>query len=274
VGHPQIAAFARLANGGAKAIRAIAGQNTLFSRTIHDMAYDDVRDEILVPSHYLMGIVTFRGDANGNVSPVRKIFGPKTQILLPDAVAIDPVHGEIFVPGRNPNRVLVFSRDADGDVAPIRILEGPDTGLTPNRIAIDPVRNLMVVSSGGRDGLRIYDRTASGNTKPLRYINGPGAKDVWLLTVNSDNGMIFAVSRPGVIDSAEGDISGRFGLDDYVGVWSIYDDGNVPARYTIGGPNLLLKDARGIALDKKNKNVIVSDKTLNAILTFHVPEAF
>ena len=31
---------------------------------------------------------------------------------------------------------------------------------------------------------------------------------------------------------------------------------------------------RGIAIDVKNKNVMVSDKTLNAVLTFNVPEAF
>jgi hypothetical protein len=43
---------------------------------------------------------------------------------------------------------------------------------------------------------------------------------------------------------------------------------------TIGGPNLLLKDARGIAVDPKSKDVIVSDKTLNAVFRFHVPEAF
>jgi hypothetical protein len=278
VGHPQIAAFARLANGGAKPVRAIAGQNTLFSRTIHDMAYDNVRDEILVPSHYLMGIVTFRGDASGDVAPVRKIYGPKTQILLPDAVAIDPVHGEIFVPNRD--RLLVFDRDADGDVAPIRILEGPDTGLGAGRVTVDPVHNLVITANAtnmgrqGEAGIRIFDRMASGNTKPLRFLTGFGTKDVWLMTVNPANGMIFGVSRPGSTDSVEGDISGRFGLDDFVGVWSVFDDGNVPPRWTIGGPNLLLKDARGIALDAKNKNVIVSDKTLNAVLTFHVPEVF
>ena len=43
---------------------------------------------------------------------------------------------------------------------------------------------------------------------------------------------------------------------------------------SIGGPNLLLKDARGIAVDPKSKDVIVSDKTLNAVFRFHVPEAF
>jgi hypothetical protein len=269
VGHPQIAAFARLANGGAKPTRAIAGQNTLFNRTIHDMAYDPVRDEILVPANHAFAILTFRGDADGDVPPVRKIYGPKTQLLNPYGVSIDAVHGEIFVPQER--RILVFPREADGDVPPIRILQGPDTGLggSEMRITIDPVRNLMIVTGGG---IRIYDRMASGNTKPLRYISSVGAKNTRLLTNNPANGMIFAAVRAG--ENSNENIVGRFALDDYVGVWSVFDDGDVPARLTIGGPNLLLKDARGITIDPKNKNVMVSDKTLNAVLTFNVPEAF
>jgi len=283
VAHPQIAAFARVANGGAKPVRSIAGQNTLFTRTIHDMAYDEVRDEILVPSFFAFSILTFGGDANGDVPPVRKIFGPKTQLLNPQAVAIDPVHGEIFVPqGR---RVLVFPRDADGDVAPIRILEGPDTGLGAGRVTVDPVHNVLITASaeggggGGQDGsrraaIRIFDRMANGNTKPLRVITGPGAGDAWLMTIYPEKGLIFAVVRPGNTGGVEGDTSGRFATEDFVGVWSVFDDGDVPARWTIGGPNLLLKDARGIAIDIKSKDVLVSDKTLNAVFRFHVPEAF
>jgi DNA-binding beta-propeller fold protein YncE len=276
VGHPQIAAFARLANGGAKPTRSIAGQHTLFNRTIHGMAYDPMRDEILVPAYHGSGILTFRGDADGDASPVRKIYGKSTTLLNPSNVSIDPVHGEIFV--AQGNRLLVFPRDADGDVAPIRVVEGPDTGFgrranDNQRVAVDPVRNLMIVSGAG---IRIFDRTANGNVKPLRFITGPGALDVRLMTVNPENGMIFGAVRAGeVFGGTSGeDISGRYGLDDYVGVWSVFDDANAPPRLTIGGPNLLLKDARGRTIDPKNKNVIVSDKTLNAVLTFHVPEAF
>ena len=94
------------------------------------------------------------------------------------------------------------------------------------------------------------------------------------MTTNPATGMIFAVVRPGNTGGVEGDTSGRFNLEDYVGVWSVFDDGDVPARLTIGGPNLLLKDARGIAVDPKSKDVMVSDKTLNAVFRFHVPEAF
>jgi len=256
-----------LANGGAKPVRAIAGQHTLFNRTIHDMAYDPVTDEILVPANHAWAILTFRGDANGDVAPIRKIVGPKTQILSPQAVAIDAVHGEVYVPQNR--SVLVFPRSANGDVAPIRVLEGPDTGLNNvQRVTIDPVHNLMMVSAAG--GIRIFDRTASGNTKPLRFIKVQG--DVRLMTTHPTNSMFFAVIRVG--ENSGENIEGRFGLDDFVGVWSVFDDGEVPARLTIGGPGLVLKDARGIALDVKNQNVMVSDKTLNAVLTFHVPEAF
>jgi len=259
------------------------------------MAYDNVHDEILVPSFYAFAILTFRGDANGNVAPVRKIFGPHTRLKNPQAVAVDGVHGEIFVP--QGNQVLVFPREADGDVAPIRVVEGPDTGLGAGRVTVDPVHNLLIAANAsgeareggfggdaGRDAggggrrrvaaIRIFDRTANGNAKPLRVITGKAADDAWLMTTYPEKGVIFAVVRPGNTGGLEGDISGRYALDDYVGVWSIFDNGDVPPRLTIGGPGLLLKDARGIAVDPKSKDVMVSDKTLNAVFRFHVPEAF
>ena len=59
----------------------------------------------------------------------------------------------------------------------------------------------------------------------------------------------------------------------YVGVWSIDDDGDVPPRWKIGEPGVL-KQPRGVALDPEAKTVIVSDKYLNAILTYSLPEMF
>ena len=40
------------------------------------------------------------------------------------------------------------------------------------------------------------------------------------------------------------------------------------------GPNGRLVQIRGVALDPKNKSVIVSDKRLNALLTYSFPEIF
>ncbi len=227
------------------------------------MAYDPVRDEIVVPQIFAFSVLTFRADSNGNVAPIRKIFGPKTQLKDPDALGLDATHGEIFVP-LSDKRILVFPRDGDGDVAPIRILQ---TDSNPNRVAIDPVHNLLIVSGGPR--LKIYDRTASGNDQPRAVITIPKnltAKDTntALMQVYPPSGMIFVGVQA----------SGRYDSDDYVGVWNINDHGEVPPRWTIGGPNFILKDVRGIALDPKSKNVIISDKTLNSAMTFHVPEVF
>jgi len=265
VGHPQIAAFARLASGGTKFTRAIAGQNTLFSRTIHGMDYDPVADEILVPGWYNFSILIFAGGADGNTAPKRMIMGPKTQLKNPQRVTVDPVNGEILVP--QVGKILIFDRNANGDVAPKRILSGPDTGIRGEGHAVaDHVHNLLVVAGGG--DLRIFDRTASGNTKPLRVITGARAGR---LRMNPENGLVFGTVGG---EGGEGEVGGRYALTDYVGVWSVFDNGPAPPRWTIGGPNLILRDVRGIALDNKNQNVIISDKTANAVFTFHIPEVF
>ena len=60
----------------------------------------------------------------------------------------------------------------------------------------------------------------------------------------------------------------------YIGVWSIYDDGDVPARWKLAGDRSVIKKPRGIALDPKNKELIVADMRLNAVLTFYFPEIF
>ena len=60
----------------------------------------------------------------------------------------------------------------------------------------------------------------------------------------------------------------------FVGVWSIYDNGDVAPRWTVGGPNGVLRRPRGVALDPESRTVIVGDKFLNSVLTFHFPEIY
>ncbi len=63
--HPQIAGFARLADGQAERLRAIEGQKTLLGRTMHAIAYDEIHDEIYVTQQFGQGILVFRGSATG-----------------------------------------------------------------------------------------------------------------------------------------------------------------------------------------------------------------
>ena len=67
--HPQIAVFARLAKENTPPIRAIEGQKTKISRTMHGFGYDAIHDEIVVTSPLTQAILTFRGAADGEEPP-------------------------------------------------------------------------------------------------------------------------------------------------------------------------------------------------------------
>ena len=247
------------------------------------LAYDEIHDEIVAPQPHAHAVLTFRGGANGEEPPIRVIQGPLTQLGIsePDQLAIDPVNNEIYVP--QGDSVLVFSREANGNVAPIRVLKGPDALRRAAAVAIDPVHNLLLVTgtpaNGGPGGVMIFDRTAQGNAKPRGMISGPktdlgrGGR----IYVYPPRGIMLVVASVGSSVSRQ---AGEFrGAEmahnrDFVGVWSIHDRGDVPPRWMIGGPDGMLVQIRGVALDPKHKSVIVSDKRLNALVTYSFPEIF
>ena len=268
--HPQIATFARVADGNTPAIRKLEGQRTKLGRTMHGIAYDPVHDEFLVAQPFAQAILVFRGGATGDAQPIRVIQGPLTQLEDPDKVEVDVVHNEIFVP--EDHKVLVFPRDANGSVAPLRVLES--TGKTRwYGIGVDAVNNALVLA--GWDGpretnsfLHIFNRTDTGKVAPKAVIRGPktGLKGTFGLRAYGPRGWILVtMNGPEMSFPYDGA---------FVGIWSVKDNGDVPPRWTIGGPNGMLKQPRGIDIDPKNKTVIISDKALNAVLTYHLPEMF
>src|SRR5207245_1205360 len=99
--HPQIAAFARLAGENTPPVRALEGQKTKISRSMHGFGYDAVHDEIVVTSPLAQAVLIFRGGASGEEPPVRVIQGPHTELLgnpksgSMDLVSVDGVNNEI-----------------------------------------------------------------------------------------------------------------------------------------------------------------------------------
>lgn len=265
-----------MANGAEVPVRKIEGASTLLARTVHSIEYDPIHDEISVPQGFAGAVLTFRGDASGEVKPLRVIQGPRTQITDPSRLASDPANNEIYVPLGN--RVLVFPRLANGDVAPTRILEGRDTQLGASALAVDSARNLLIsVGSPGGGGpsrrtqILMFDRTASGNAKPLRVISGPKTRlsvTGGPFTIYSPTGRILVPIRGDV------PIEAMMAPDSFLGVWNMTDSGDVAPRWTIGGPQGIFQMIRGVAVNGKHKEVIVSDKRLNAVLTFSFPEIF
>ena len=282
--HPQIAAFARMAKENTLPTRSLEGQQTLLSRTMHDIRYDAIHDEIVVTSPLALAVLTFRGAANGEEPPLRVIQGPKTQLIQTDYAAldkldVDPVHNEIFVPTLN--SISVFPREANGDVPPLRVIKGTDTQLHSTwmgggSVAVDPVHNLIVAANSGGAGpeerelresrerspgaLLIFNRTDNGNVKPRAVIRGTQTgivANINQIAVYPPRGWILAtVPRS------------------FVGIWSIDDNGDVPPRWKIAIRGRVIKSVRGVALDPKNKELIVADSELNAVLTYYFPEMF
>jgi len=283
VAHPQIAAFARLAKGGDAPRRRIFGQATKLSRTMHDIRYNEARDEFYVTNPFAQAILTFRGGADGQEAPIRVIQGSKTKLISADTLEIDTIHNEIFVP--QGDEVLVFPMMADGNVAPIRVLRGGAKAgwRTGGGIAVDPIHNLLVTDGTievegqgyrttfrqGRESILIFDRLADGDVKPLRVIRGPntGIQAIRQIQVLPKGGwIVIAQITDGGISEPEGT---------FVAVWSTNDNGDVPPRWKIEGKaSNVMKKPRGVALDPKHKEVIVSDMRLNAVLTFYFPEIF
>jgi hypothetical protein len=273
VTHPQIAAFAREAKENTPPVRALEGQKTLLSRTMHGFSYDKIHDEIVVNSPLCQAILTFRGSANGEAAPVRVIQGPKTKILgtgyaALSTVTADPEHNEIFLPVGSggyrgageggPEGVYVFDRMGNGDVAPKRMLYGPDTQIRGGgQVAVDPLHNLLVVKSGG--ALLIFDRAARGNTKPLRVIKGPktGGFGGGQIAVYPEKGYILTNSMDGWA------------------VWSIDDDGDVAPRWRIPVKQITGGSQNsGIAIIPKHQEIMIASALQNRVLTFYFPEMF
>jgi hypothetical protein len=274
--------FARLANGNAQAVRRIEGQKTLLSRTTHSISYDEIHDELVLPSPFAQAVLIFRGDANGEVAPIRIIQGPKTELVSSDENTIDPVHGEILVPtvDLNDNGMIhVFDRMAQGDVAPIRKLGGP-TNKVGGAITVDYEHDLIITA--GDNEIRIFRRTDTGDAKPLRVITGgpksgtagaigrirwiPGTRNFLAAT------RPFGAKTAGDLPGAPNNYQTAEEALTFVGVWSVDDNGDVAPRYTIA--HNMLKEFRNFAVNPAQKEIMISDKTANAIYSFSFPEAW
>ena len=273
--HPQIAVFARLADGNAQTVRRIEGQKTLLGRTQHTISHDHINDELVLPQPWAGAVLVFPGDANGEVAPIRIIRGSNTGLALSDQMSIDPINGEYYVPaGQGRSLIHVFDRLAEGNAMPIRVIRGVRG--TPS---VDYEHDVFLVSRGG--SVEVYDRTVSGDATPLRVITGgplsgtdgpgrphwiPGTRN-FIASIRPFGAETYG-DRPGApinYQTADEALT-------YVGVWSIDDSGDVAPRYTIAHD--ILKEYRGAAINPNHKEVLMADKTGNAVYTFSFPEAW
>jgi hypothetical protein len=263
VANPRIAVFARLANGIAAPVRVIEGGNTRLSRTSHAVAYDPIHDEIVVPNPFAEAILFFKGDASGNVAPIRIIQGPKTLLEENDELALDPVNDEVIVP--TGTAILVFDRKANGDVAPKRVIAGPKTKIDHARgIAVDPVNNIIATGNRNPIGILVFNRTDEGDVAPRNIISGPNTG------IYAPKGFTIIPERKELIATIEArgvQVTRTVG-ESFIGIWNYTDNGDVPPKAAIKGSNTMLIAPRGAAIAPQHQEIFVIDKIQNGIFSY------
>lgn len=277
---------------------------------MHGLAYDHINDEIIVPVALSGAILVFRGGAIGNEPPIRVIQGPDTGLIRPHTANVDPESGEIIAGDPSARGVLVFDRLANGNVKPKRVISGPKTKFREIvGVASDTRNNAIVVASrapGGPNGIFIFDRLAEGDVAPKRSIEGPmtGALGRFRqLSVDPERGKIYLAvqafraqpqtpqkaadlytneaSLKKLRDAEEaGEGRSRGGAiprlleAGFIGVWNITDDGNVPPRMIIRGPETRSVGFAGVAFNPKHGEVYGVSGNLNGFLTYLIPQFF
>jgi DNA-binding beta-propeller fold protein YncE len=290
VSYPQIAIFGRLASGAVRPVRTIQGQKARLGRTMHGIAYNPFRDEIIVPNPLAAAILIFRGGAHGDEAPIRIIQGPRTKLMYPHSVALDPEGREIYVGDTRQRAVLVFPVEANGDVPPVRMLQGPRTELR-FVVGIGVEGDTVAVASTsyeGRTGIFFFRRTDSGDVAPQGAISGPRTGLTMPWGVQLVGGKLFVTNnssrytppyvgpevKPEVAQKGELPTPWHPGEEAFIGVWDVGDRGDIPPRALIRGSRTGLLNPAAIAVNPKAFEVYVTDSGTNGFWTFLVPEAF
>jgi DNA-binding beta-propeller fold protein YncE len=146
VANPRIAAFERMADKNALPVRTIQGANSKTNRTMHAISYDEVNDEIVVPSRAGQAIMFFRGSANGDVAPKRILNPP---YLRAQQARVDPIRNLLIVAGGD--KIWVFDRTASGrEAQPTWVVGGPASGLrVGNGMTYYPPTGMILINVPG-----------------------------------------------------------------------------------------------------------------------------
>jgi hypothetical protein len=238
--------FAPNATGDATPMREITGLKTLLSDPLAIAL--DMRGYLYVANQTEEGppaasILVFAPGANGNVAPVRQIFGAGEAIKL----AVDG-GGNLIVAvtgpfgSTMPNEILVYAPGANGNATPTRRISGPDTGLGVGAsaegywsVAVLPggARIRAAVSGGAAPRLNVYANGATGDAAPAFTLTGP------LTQLGGTDALAVDTASREYIASAQANS---------INVYPSNASGDVPPVAIISGPNTGLNEPLGLAI--------------------------
>lgn len=240
--------------------QTISGTSTTLSQPF-SIYVDSINNEIFVSNvvfyegQYTNSIAVFGRDDNGNITPLRTIQGPNTDLSQPNGVFVDTTNDEIDVANSGNSSITVYPRtwsSSTSDISPIRSISGPATGLSGPG-GVFEFNDEIYVANGPNDSITVYDRNWSPSSPaPKRIIKGPTTglgtpcglyvDSTEIAVANNSNNSITFYDR--TADSTNGDV--------------------YPLR-TIKGDKTGLGTICGISVDETHNEVMVANSSGNSI---------
>ena len=200
--------------------------------------------------------------ANGDAKPKRVISGSKTGFREIVGVASDTKNNAIVVASRTvggPNGLFIFNRLDNGDVAPKRTISGPMTG------ALGRFRQLSVDPDRGKIYLAVQAFRAQEPTPQKAadlYTNEASLKKLREAEKSGEDAVRGGPRVPRLLQAG------------FIGVWDINDNGDVPPKMIIRGPETRSNGFAGVAFNPELGEVYGVSGGLNGFLTYLVPQFF
>ena len=153
-----------------------------------NIAFDDVRDRLLLLREDGRRLFAIQADADGSLDPTSLVRYDVSRFGLghPEGMAVDPASGAIFILDASGPRIARLEPGSDGGFADADVssIDLAPSGATNVRgIAFDPSSgHLHVHAEGGK----LYELTTGGQTVAVRDLSG--------ITLGTPQAMVFAPS--------------------------------------------------------------------------------
>lgn len=208
--------------GNVSPVRTISGPATLLARPNYVVMDSDGYLYVASwgePGATSFWVTVYAPGASGDVTPVRTIVGPSTQLHQPFGLALD-AEGYLYVANDQVHRITVYAPGANGNAIPTRVIAGESTGLDrPEGVAVDG-GGYVYVSNREQNSITVYAPDADGDAEPVRTIAGTSTE---------------LASPAGLALDSEGNlhVANFFGLS--ITVYEPGADGDHPPSRIIGG---------------------------------------
>lgn len=166
-------------------------------------------------------ILVYAPTASDSSPPIRRIAGPRTQLLEPFNLTTDSLGNLIVLNLQNTQfnttieNVLIFTQTANGDQTPAGVISGNRTGFGPatsrftvaTSVATDALGDIILAIGNEADGvpwqISVFGPSQRGDVTPERSIAGSSAGISGLTAVAADpDGTIYAGASPSSVTAS------------------------------------------------------------------------